>query len=383
MRRLQVLALAFAMVGVSSASAQQSPFLPDPVYRVLVNEVSGDISNEHVRWFTHWHRPTAGSEGFEAVAKYIERRPASTASRTCAASTSSRTPWPGRSTPPSCAWSQPFERRLAYSPEVQLSVADGSRSADIKSAELVDVGEATSEKDYAGKAIEGKVRADDAARIFVAMSEAVWKRGALGVVGDLDRARDRLSRPARLDADARREPGRREARRPSASSCRRARGSGCAASWPSSKAPIKVSVKIDVDLHRAAVPVVRRGGHPRHRDPRPGHRADRSHPGGALLGERRRERAGERAGDRPRAEEGDRRGTAAAAGPRHPLLVVRRDRRRGAVLRHCTRTSGGRSSRTSTRTWSAPCSRPAAACSSSPASPGRAPASSATSSNRS
>ena len=56
------------------ASAQQSPFLKDDVYRALVNEVSGDIAFEHVRWFTHYHRPMGGGEGFEAVARYVEQK---------------------------------------------------------------------------------------------------------------------------------------------------------------------------------------------------------------------------------------------------------------------------------------------------------------------
>ena len=55
-------------------AAQESPFLPEPVYRALVNEMSGDIAYEHIRWFTHYHRPMGGSEGFEAVAKYVEEK---------------------------------------------------------------------------------------------------------------------------------------------------------------------------------------------------------------------------------------------------------------------------------------------------------------------
>src|SRR5262245_22132195 len=55
-------------------AAQESPFLPERVYRALVNEMSGDIAYEHIRWFTHYHRPMGGSEGFEAVAKYVETK---------------------------------------------------------------------------------------------------------------------------------------------------------------------------------------------------------------------------------------------------------------------------------------------------------------------
>ena len=182
MRRLLIVFAVVLLAGsVSSrAVAQQSPFLPDPVYRVLVNEVSGDLANEHVRWFTHWHRPTAGSEGFEAVAKYIEQK-----AKEYGLEDVRRFHLPSDGD----AWSvkaaelrvvEPFERRLAFSPEVQLSVADGSRSADIRSAELVDVGEGA-EKDYEGRDVSGRVVLTSGA-IRAAMEEAVWKRGALGVI---------------------------------------------------------------------------------------------------------------------------------------------------------------------------------------------------------
>lgn len=74
MRPVILVTLAIPLCLAAAAQAQQSPFLPDPFYRVISNEISGEISYEHVRWFTHWHRPTAGSEGFEAIAKYTEQK---------------------------------------------------------------------------------------------------------------------------------------------------------------------------------------------------------------------------------------------------------------------------------------------------------------------
>ena len=44
-----------------------------------------------------------------------------------------------------------MERRLAFSPEVALSLADYSRTTDVASAELVDVGEGIADADYEGK----------------------------------------------------------------------------------------------------------------------------------------------------------------------------------------------------------------------------------------
>ena len=162
------------------AAAQSSPFLPDPVYRVLANEVSGDISYEHVRWFTHWHRPTAGSEGFEAVARYIEQKAKDYGLEDVRRIHVKSDALAWKVTSAELRVVAPFERRLAYSPEVQLSVADGSRAADIKSAELVDVGEGAG-YDYAAKPVSGKVVLTSGP-IAAAMNEAVWAHGALGVV---------------------------------------------------------------------------------------------------------------------------------------------------------------------------------------------------------
>lgn len=180
MRR--VLVLAATLFVATPVLAQQSPFLPDPVYRVLVNEVSGDVSYEHVRYFTHFHRPSAGSEGFEAVARYIEQKAKEYGLedvRRINVRSSSREAWKAKSA--ELRVIEPFERRLAFSPEVQLSLADNSRSTDIKAAELVDVGDGASEKDYAGKDVKGRVVLTSGS-LGVVMNEAVWKRGALGVV---------------------------------------------------------------------------------------------------------------------------------------------------------------------------------------------------------
>ena len=75
----------------------------------------------------------------------------------------------------------PTERRLAFSPEVAVSLADYSRTTDVASAELVDVGGGTTEADYAGKDVSGKVVLSHGAPADV-MKQAVWARGALGII---------------------------------------------------------------------------------------------------------------------------------------------------------------------------------------------------------
>lgn len=189
MRQIPALALSLICVAVPLA-AQQSPFVSDQLYRVLVNEISGDLAFEHVRWFTHYHRPMGGSEGFEAVARYVEQKAKEygledVRSLRMTAREQSWTPRLGE------LWLiEPVERRLAFSPEVALSLADYSRSTDIRSAELVDVGDGVAEKDYAGKEVAGKVVLTSGP-LYAVMSEAVWRRGALGVVAiSTSRARD-------------------------------------------------------------------------------------------------------------------------------------------------------------------------------------------------
>lgn len=70
----RVAALALVLSMPALAAAQQSPFLPDRTFKAPVNEVSGDIAFEHIRWFTHYDRPMGGGDGFEAVARYVEQK---------------------------------------------------------------------------------------------------------------------------------------------------------------------------------------------------------------------------------------------------------------------------------------------------------------------
>ena len=75
------LALALPLMLPAPARGQTSPFLPDPRYRPLVNEISGDRAFENVRQLTHYHR-TGGSRDFFAAAEWIRGRPRRPASRT-------------------------------------------------------------------------------------------------------------------------------------------------------------------------------------------------------------------------------------------------------------------------------------------------------------
>ncbi|HSL23033.1 MAG TPA: M28 family peptidase [Vicinamibacterales bacterium] len=175
------LALALVLALPRVAPAQSSPFLPDEVYRVLVNEISGDIAYEHIRWFTHYHRPMGGSEGYQAVEKYVADKAREYGLEDVRV-IRLKQEGPSWSPRPSELWLiEPEQRRLAFSTEIPLSLADYSRNADVESAELVDVGEGSRAADYEGKDVKGKVvlASGPMARVF---EEAVWNRGALGVI---------------------------------------------------------------------------------------------------------------------------------------------------------------------------------------------------------
>ena len=174
------LAAALVLAGVRVA-AQQSPFLPETVYGALVNELSGDMAFEHIRWFTHYHRPMGGSDGYRAVERYVEQKAREYGLEDVRVITmpSTTRSWSARVGE---LWLvAPEEQRLAFSTEIPLALADYSRSTVIDSAELVDVGAGASDADYAGRDVAGKIVLTSGS-IATAMSEAVWKRGALGIV---------------------------------------------------------------------------------------------------------------------------------------------------------------------------------------------------------
>lgn len=161
------------------ASAQSSPFLPDPLYRHLVNEISGDRAYESVRHLTHLHR-TGGSRDFFAAAEWIRERAQAAGLEDVKLV---RQAYSGRGW--SCAsgeaWLlEPEESKLAAYAEVAVSIADNSRTTHL-TAELVDVASGTAEADYQGREVKGKVVLASGAAGAV-HREAVWKRGALGVI---------------------------------------------------------------------------------------------------------------------------------------------------------------------------------------------------------
>jgi peptidase M28-like protein len=189
--RLVAAGAALLLAAAATGSAQTSPFLRDALFRDLVNEISGDRAFEYDRHLTHYHR-TGGSRDFFAAAEYI-RRAAEEAGLEDVKLV--RQKWDGESW--SCTSGEvwvldPQPSKLASYGEVAVSIADHSRTAHV-TAELVDVGAGTAEADYAGREVKGKIVLASGAAASV-HAEAVWKRGALGVVSY------QTSRPEHFDA---------------------------------------------------------------------------------------------------------------------------------------------------------------------------------------
>ena len=164
--------------------AQSSPFVPEKTERLLINELSGDLAFETLRITTQWHKPS-GSEGFFAVARYVEEK--------AKAAGLSDVRWidqvaeaPAWTCHRAEAWllegdaAAPKETLLGSYAEVATSIADNSRSADV-TAELVDVGAGTAGSDYDGKDVRGKIVLAYGSPGSV-MEQAVWKRGAAGIL---------------------------------------------------------------------------------------------------------------------------------------------------------------------------------------------------------
>jgi hypothetical protein len=176
---------ATAVVGLLStaapALAQRPAVVPAALHDAIVDEISGDIAFEHMRWFTHYHRPMGGGDGYQAVERYVETKAREYGLEDVRvvrlkSNTPSWSPRLGELTV-----TEPYVRRLAFTPEVALSLADYSRPTDISGVELIDVGAGTADADYEGRAVAGKVVLATGSLAGV-MEQAVWKRGALGIL---------------------------------------------------------------------------------------------------------------------------------------------------------------------------------------------------------
>ena len=52
-------------------AAQQRPFLPEPTYEKLVNEISGDIAYDSLRSLVMYHATSGGNDDFHKEAQWV------------------------------------------------------------------------------------------------------------------------------------------------------------------------------------------------------------------------------------------------------------------------------------------------------------------------
>lgn len=180
----------------TSLFAQTTPFIEPKFERDLLNELSGDVAYDNLRWLAHWHR-TSGSHDYHQAALFIEQK-AKEYGLEDVRIVRHKANSPGWSATMGELWVvEPTEMKLGSYAEYAVALATNSRTTHVK-AELIDVGAGTSEKDYEGKDIAGKVVLTSSNPGGV-MNEAVWKRGALGIVSyfyhTFPRGSDMVERP--------------------------------------------------------------------------------------------------------------------------------------------------------------------------------------------
>jgi aminopeptidase YwaD len=175
--------------------ATQSTLLPEPVLVALSQELSGETAKRNLEFLARQHR-MRGSRGFRAAAEHIveqlreygitdariEQFPAD--GKTFYGTQKSRQPWDAdfaelwELTETTEGWSR--HSRLASWETMPMSLAQDSESGEV-TTDLIDVGAGTSERDYTGKDVRGKLVLTSAQPGPVA-SLAVERFGAAGII---------------------------------------------------------------------------------------------------------------------------------------------------------------------------------------------------------
>jgi hypothetical protein len=178
--RIAVLAATLALVVPALAAAQESPFVPEKLSRILNNEISGDRAFNVVRLLTPFHR-IMGSRAFLDAAEVlaVQARTAGLENiRIVKQKFEGGLSWDAKS---ARLWLiEPEETKLADFADVAVSLAVFSRTAHAE-AELIDIGRGAGPADFQDIDVAGKIVLTTAAP-GLAVRTAVWDRGALGVV---------------------------------------------------------------------------------------------------------------------------------------------------------------------------------------------------------
>ena len=184
------LVLAIGLLSTSASAQQQPPLLSEPVIDALAKELSGERAHETIRAISKNHR-VRGSRPFRAAADFIVAR-----AREAGLEDAKVEEFPAdgkifygtqRSRPP---WDAEFAELREISPgrsrlitswnKEPMSLAEDSESGDV-TAQLVDVGAGSSEKDYAGKNVKGKLILISS-QADAGVPLGVTKYGAAGII---------------------------------------------------------------------------------------------------------------------------------------------------------------------------------------------------------
>jgi hypothetical protein len=158
--------------------SQETPFLNDSEIRMLINELSGDRSFEHIRVLTQWHR-NSGMEGYFKAADYIIEA-AKEVGLEDVKFIEQPLVGPNYTAVSAELWmTKPIEIKLADIGDHALYLSDGSHDADV-TAELVWAGTGSKE-DLKGLDVRGKIVLVNATP-GDALKNAVYELGAAGVV---------------------------------------------------------------------------------------------------------------------------------------------------------------------------------------------------------
>ena len=193
------IAIGIILVVLSTSSAgraQQPPLLPEKTVSAMAGELSGETAERNLEFLARLHRQR-GSRDFHSAAEFMVQK-----AREYGLSDAHIEQFPAdgkifygtqRSRP---AWDADFAElwevkqkdgqwvpvdRLGDFQAMPVTLAEDSESADV-TTDLIDVGSGTSEQDYAGKDVRGKIVLVSAQPGGSVEALAVEKFGAVGMV---------------------------------------------------------------------------------------------------------------------------------------------------------------------------------------------------------
>ena len=250
------------LVGLA-ARRQTSPFVDEKTERLLVNELSGDLAFETLRITTQWHKPS-GSEGFFAVARYVEEKAKAAGPPGRALDRPGRrVRRPGRASAPrpGCSRARARRRRRRSSAPTPRSPprSPTTRAPPTSRRSSWTSAPATARPTTRARTCAARSSSPTASPSAV-MEQAVWKRGAAGILAwsstrlnPLADAPDQIAwqrvpergRPQRREDDLRVHPVGARRARPSRTACAAQRSDRWGGSGPRRRSPLRVHIVVE------------------------------------------------------------------------------------------------------------------------------------------